>query len=93
MIQELLNKHIASIQEKKDNLVKQRLFEYLGYELDILKESQRRFPRLLIISQNDEISYYWNDGTDNGYRLITFYYEPYKFNELDNTVCTYFSYK
>ena len=68
----LIEKIIADITAKKENLIKQALFDYLGFDLDILAESQKRFPSLTCVIKGDEESYYWNNGTKEGKRIITF---------------------
>ena len=41
-------------------------------QLDYLKESYRRFPRLICTGNHQETSYYWNYGSDEGLRIVTF---------------------
>lgn len=56
-------------------------FDMIGIE----KEAKRMFPRLKIVGSADGLiqTYYWNDLTENGLRIITFCMEN-KMNE-DNT--------
>ena len=46
-LREILDKVIKGINEEKERLIKERIFEILGYELDVITESTRRFPRCL----------------------------------------------
>ena len=73
MINEITNHLINKIIAEKEAVINKLLFQYLGFDLDIEKESQKRFPRLVRTIQGDEEVYYWNDGTDNGKRIVTFY--------------------
>lgn len=73
---------VDKINKDKENLILQRIKErvFLNQEdimkrnFDLVSESQRRFPRIVReLRPNQEESYYWNDGTENGLHLITFY--------------------
>jgi hypothetical protein len=70
---QLIEKMAYDLAAKKDAVISKILFEYLGYELDVIAESRKRFPRMIRVIQGDEESYYWNDGTDEGKRIVTFY--------------------
>jgi hypothetical protein len=94
MTQEILNNAVKNIQQQQEQLIKDRLFSILGYELDIIEESKRRFPRLAIFIENGETSYYWNDGSIGAIRIITFYQEPIDFSNInDNKLTCSLSYK
>lgn len=72
-IQDLVLKQVELINAHKEFIVKKRLKEYLGYDLDIKKESQRTFPRLMKQIHPDGLEIYvWNDGTESGHKLVTF---------------------
>lgn len=84
----VIEEFTRSIISKQESLLKERLFEYLGYELDILEESKRRFPRLLQVSKYNGADFYWNDGTENGYRLLSYYITEPDYTKLDNGIAT-----
>ncbi len=84
MMQDIMNNAVKNIQQQQDEVIKKRLFEILGYELDIEEEGKRRFPRIGIFQRDNETNYYWNDGSINGIRIITFIQEPIDFKEIEN---------
>ncbi len=83
-IQTILNDAVKNIQNQQDNLIKKRLGRILGYELNLEEESKRRFPRIGIFQQENETSYYWNDGTIDGIRIITFIQEPTNLSDAND---------
>lgn len=94
MMQEILNDAVKNIQQQQEELIKKRFLRLIGFELDIVEESKRRFPRLGIFQQENETSYYWNDGSIDGIRIITFYQEPINFDSInDNKLSVNLSYK
>lgn len=82
--QSIINDIVTKLQFQQEELIKQKLIEYLGYELDVIAESKRRFPRLGIFHQDNEISYYWNDGSQFGHRLITFVSSNVDYSDIEN---------
>jgi hypothetical protein len=84
IITEVINSAIESIRKQQDEIISKRLNRILGYDLDFIAESKRRFPRIGIFQQNNETSYYWNDGSIDGIRIITFIQEPIDFKEIEN---------
>lgn len=94
MQQTIVNDIVRSIQKQQDELIKKRLNRILGYDLNLEDESKRRFPRIGIFHQNTETSYYWNDGSIDGIRIITFIQNPIDFTNLENNkLTTSISYK
>ena len=87
MIQEIINQAMQDIQKKQEDLIKNRLREIIGYDIDVEAESQRIFPRLAIRQINNETTYYWND---NGVpkEIITFIQEPIDFGNIENCKLT-----
>lgn len=75
-LRNILNKATEAIKEEQEKLIKERLFEILGYEFDPIKEGLMRFPRLKLEHHSADQSqhYYWNDGSENGLRVISFYF-------------------
>lgn len=80
-IQRILKESSDKINKYIERLVLQRIKERAGIDLDIVAESKRRFSRILIEQQEKETRYYWNDGTENGLLLITFYQKDPEFTE------------
>lgn len=66
-IKELVRQELAS----KEEVIKRRLKE-LGIELDFNQEKRRRFKSLMVERIGGEETYYYNDGSTFGMRLVTF---------------------
>ena len=79
MMKDAINKAVQNIQQQQDKLIKKRLNRILGYDLNLEDEFKRRFPRIGIFNQDTETSYYWNDGSIDGIRIITFIQNPIDF--------------
>lgn len=93
-MQDIINKAVENVQKQQEQLIKDRLFDILGYELDIEEEGKRRFSRIGIFQRDNETHYYWNDGSINGIRIITFIQEPINFDSInDNKLSINLSYK
>lgn len=70
---EVISKLVKDIQAKKEALVQGKIKELVG-EVDLIKESKRVFPRIACVMHEDQSEhYYWNDGSEEGLRLISFY--------------------
>ncbi len=78
IMQEYLDKLMLDIQEKKSNIIKDRL-KILGIEIDFGHERERRF-KLITCETNNELysneTYYYNDGSKEGIRIVTFTETP-----------------
>jgi hypothetical protein len=89
-LSELIQKAALELEQQKELLIKLRVTERVGEEIDFVKEGAKRFPRLgrefNSIDQSEH--WYWNDGSDKGLHLISFYQDfeqdlmskDYKFN-------------
>lgn len=72
-IQEIIQEQVRKMQAEQDRITKERLKEYLGYEIDLEKEMQRLFPRITIVKYGyNRHSVVWNDGTEQGYTVVSF---------------------
>lgn len=58
--------------------------DLLGYELDLEAESRRVFPRIAIVRNSSETTYYWNGGDEHPIRVITFIQEPMDMSKIDD---------
>ena len=72
MIEEVTRKIAQDIIDKKEFVIKQKLKEIVGVELDVIEEEKRRFKRLSIELKGNEETIYFNDGSLNGIRIVTF---------------------
>ena len=72
-IMDMMNKMEAELAAKKDAVIAKLLFQYLGHELDLIAEGERRFPRIIRVINEGEESWFWNDGSYDGKRIVTFF--------------------
>lgn len=68
---EILRKFSSDIEDKKRGIILAKL-EEKGIELDIAKESVSRFKKLSVSYQGNKEIIYYNDGSPNGLRVVTF---------------------
>lgn len=62
---------ISDMQKKHEEILMARLKE-LGIEIDTEKDKNRRFKRFSKEINGDETTYYFDDGSLDGLRIITF---------------------
>jgi len=72
LMQEATSKLISDIHEKRNKVITERLKEIVGIDLDIKAEARRRFKRLAIEYKGSEETIYFNDGSEQGKRIVTF---------------------
>jgi hypothetical protein len=68
---EFIEKLCEKIQNKKKALLKQRL-EELDIEIDLEEESKKLFKSIVCVIKGHEETYYYNDDSYMGLRIITF---------------------
>jgi len=72
LMQEATSKLLNDIYEKRNKIITERLKEIVGIDLDIKSEANRRFKRLAIEYNGNEEIIYFNDGSEQGKRIVTF---------------------
>lgn len=72
LMHEATIKMMNDIHEKREKIIAKRLKEIIGIELNIEEESKRRFKRLGMEINGNEETIYFNDGSINGVRIVTF---------------------
>ena len=72
LMQDVTSKLINDIQEKRNKVITERLKEIVGIDLNIEEEAKRRFKRLAIEYNGNEETIYFNDGSIEGERIVTF---------------------
>ena len=72
MFENISNIISKEINEKKANIIKQRIKEVIGIEIDEQEELKRRFKRFATYILDNEESIYFNDGSIGGVRIVTF---------------------
>ena len=72
LMQEATSKLINDIYEKRKKIITERFKEIAGIDLDIESEAKRRFKRLSIEYKDNEETIYFNDGSEQGKRIVTF---------------------
>jgi hypothetical protein len=91
--QKLIGEVIDEINKKKDAVIMQRFAE-LGIDIDIEAEKRRRFKRFVVEHSETEETYWYNDGSESGLRIITFKkWQPnYDMKNPNNTITCEVSY-
>ena len=72
MMEEVTMKMAQDINAKKELVIRQKLKEIVGIEIDVVEEERRRFKRLSIEYKGNEQTIYFNDGSLEGKRIVTF---------------------
>lgn len=74
-LSDLIIKASLELQKETERLIKLRIKERVKEEIDFNKEFKKRFPRILREFNSIDRSEHWyfNDNTDNGLHLISFY--------------------
>lgn len=86
LMQDVTSKIIDNTQEKRKKIITQRLKEIVGIELSFEEEAKRRFKRLAIEYNGSEETIYFNDGSEQGKRIITFVCEEQPIT-FENGIC------
>lgn len=71
-IREAIEKFASELSMKKEKILKEKLKEIVGIDINIEQEYKRRFPRLVKESGYSEESFFFNDGSIKGIRIVTF---------------------
>ena len=72
MMEEVTRKMAQDINTKKEIVIRQKLKEIVGVEIDIIEEERRRFKRLSSEYNGNKQTIYFNDGSLEGKRIVTF---------------------
>lgn len=91
--QEIIGDMIAELNKKKDAIIMHRL-EKLGIKLDVEVEQRKRFKTFVVEYNDHEETYWYNDGSETGLRIVTFKKAQPNFDlkEPNHTVKTEISY-
>jgi len=82
LLADSIKKMCDEMNTKREALIIGRL-KKLGIELDMKLEKTRRFKSLLMENDGEAQTYYYNDGSENGLRIITFVTNQNPFNHED----------
>ena len=83
LIDNAIRKMSEDIARQKETIILQRL-KSIGIEVDMKEEDKRRFNRFKLEVQDNKETLYYNDGSINGLRVITFVKTNIPFNLKDN---------
>jgi hypothetical protein len=86
LMEEITSKLVNDIWNKRLEVISERLKEICNIDLNIKEESERRFKRLSIEYKGNEEIIYFNDGTADGKRIVTFVRKELPF-EFENHKC------
>ena len=94
LMQEATDKMVKGLQEKREAIIRAKLKEIIGIEINIEDEQKRRFKRLSIEYNGKEETIYFNDGSVNGKRIVTFIQKdiPFDFNSKEFKISSEYSY-
>jgi len=89
----LIGEVIDEINKKKDAVIMQRFVE-LGISTDIESEKRRRFKRFIVEHSDTEETYWYDDGSESGLRIVTFkkWQTNYDMRNPNNTITCEVSY-
>lgn len=62
---------VSDLNRKKNDIIMQRLDE-LGIKIDLEIEQRRRFKNFVVEYNDTEETYWYNDGSETGLKIITF---------------------
>lgn len=63
---------VREVNEKKEKLIREKIRQITGIDVDLKEEQQRRFQRFLYEYKDNTETIYYNDGSVEGLRIITF---------------------
>lgn len=95
----MINNTVRNLQEdiskKKADVVKERVKDIVGIDIDFEKENKRRFKRFAIERIGNKETIYFNNGTPDGISIVTFVYKesPIEIKDFEvkiNTEVTYY---
>ncbi len=72
LMQDVTMKLMVDIEQKRRQVITERLKEIVGIDLNIEEEAKRKFKRLVIEYNGNEETVYFNDGSATGKRIVTF---------------------
>lgn len=73
-MQKIIQDYAKTLQDKKEDIIKEALKIHVNEPIDLMTEIKRMFPRIkcILTPENSEL-FYWDNGTDEGQLLVTFY--------------------
>lgn len=94
LMKDIQEKLINDISIKREAIIKSKTKELLGFEIDLKEEAKRRFKRFAIEYNRNEETIYFNDGSMNGKRIVTFVRKenPIDFNRDKYSMSIEYSY-
>jgi len=89
ILQGLTKNIMDMVSRRKEELLFNRLLHH-GKTIDFDIEKERRFKKIIMERNGNEETYYYNDGSIEGLRIITFILEPMAINgyDTDNLIIT-----
>lgn len=99
---DIIQQTVDKLEAEKERLLFQRFVERIktSEPISFTEEAKKRFPRIKCEHDkyDNSVHYYWNDGSDNGLHLISFYSAEIDFTDpdfmnMDNEFKVGFKYK
>ena len=85
---------VKDLQEKREYIIREKLKEIVGIEIDIKQEQKRRFKRFKTEYKGNKEIIYFNDGSIEGKKIVTFVKKckPFDFNSREFKMSTEYYY-
>ena len=85
---------LKDISKKKADVIKERVKDIVGIDIDFEEENKRRFKRFAVERTGHEETIYFNDGTPGGISIVTFIYKesPIEIKDFEVKINTEVSY-
>jgi len=72
MMEEATAKMVQDMNNRREAIIREKLKEKIGIDINIEEEQKRRFKRLAVEYRQNEETVYFNDGSIEGKRIVTF---------------------
>ncbi len=94
IMQDITSKLVSDIEQKRNQVITERLKEIVGIDFNIEEEAKRRFKRFAIEYNGSEETIYFNDGSMQGKRIVTFVKieQPMSFDQLKAEMSVAYNY-
>lgn len=72
LIQQLISDAVRANIEKREEIVCSIIKQCLGVDIDLEQERKRIFKRVAFVNHEGGTTWYYNDGSEEGLRIVTF---------------------
>lgn len=79
----IIRRDTALLQREKDGIIRQKVQEKTGLDIDINEEAERKFSRFVVEHRGSKETVWFNDGSPEGLRVVTFENHTPEFSSCD----------